>query len=558
MSADERFIDLWNDYLEGELDERGLTELCQLLAHEDHLVHLAADSLRTHRLLKLMAQQDELIQPTLNRLPAEDGHFVTAVMQQVSPGNAAAARPRIRSLDTWRWIMRRPVSRVSAAAVLVLAVTGVALWFHGGGATIAFADLIAPIIEAKTVQFTATTEIKGPPAATVTSKVMVLDATRMRQEMEVSNTSKSVMIFDWGRGKSLSLDPTTKKAMVVSLANLTEEQIAKQDLFASFRSILLDARDNPDVKREPLGEKEIDGRRVVGFLVRSRGMVVSLWGDPETSLPVRAEATLALFANAKTTMSDFVFNVDMDESLFSVEPPAGYTVENMEVDVSMPVEKDLIETFRIYTDLSEGVFPDSLDMQAMMQTVGTTIGIKNSLQMMIEKFAPEERQLDEAQRQEFEDLMRKIIPAPGKEMPTKEQMQEIEQPLRKFKTQLSKMADQGKTATGEEKPDELEMLRNRQAEIRKITEAGVKKVMEIQIPLQRGLLFVFTLPQEADAHYAGKGITLGAADTPVFWYRPKGSKPYRVIYADLSVREAGTPPAIPGSLPVSTPLGPNK
>ena len=27
MNADERFIELWNDYLEGELDESGIAEL---------------------------------------------------------------------------------------------------------------------------------------------------------------------------------------------------------------------------------------------------------------------------------------------------------------------------------------------------------------------------------------------------------------------------------------------------------------------------------------------------------------------------------------------------
>ena len=36
-----------------------------------------------------------------------------------------------RSLTTWRWIMRSPVSRVAAAAIFVLAIAGVALWFHG-------------------------------------------------------------------------------------------------------------------------------------------------------------------------------------------------------------------------------------------------------------------------------------------------------------------------------------------------------------------------------------------------------------------------------------------
>ena len=54
-----------------------------------------------------------------------------------------------------------------------------------------------------------------------------------------------------------------------------------------------------------------------------------------------------------------------------------------------------------------------------------------------------------------------------------------------------------------------------------------------------------SLPPEADAHYAGKGVSLGAADKPIFWYRPKDSKKYRVIYADLSVRDADTPPSMP-------------
>ena len=51
--------------------------------------------------------------------------------------------------------------------------------------------------------------------------------------------------------------------------------------------LFLDARDRTDVKREPLGEKDIDGRRVVGFRIMRPGVVMSLWGDPQTGLPVR-------------------------------------------------------------------------------------------------------------------------------------------------------------------------------------------------------------------------------------------------------------------------------
>ena len=72
-----------------------------------------------------------------------------------------------------------------------------------------------------------------------------------------------------------------------------------------------------------------------------------------------------------------------------------------------------------------------------------------------------------------------------------------------------------------------------------------QEMAEAQVKLQRGLMFAVQLPKEADSHYAGKGVSLGAADKPIFWYRPKDAKKYRVIYADLSVRDAATPPSVP-------------
>ena len=61
---------------------------------------------------------------------------------------------------------------------------------------------------------------------------------------------------------------------------------------------------------------------------------MNLWGDPKTGLPVRLEMTAGMDGSTKVTASDFVFNADMDESLFSVEPPAGYTVRHPEIDTA--------------------------------------------------------------------------------------------------------------------------------------------------------------------------------------------------------------------------------
>jgi len=59
--------------------------------------------------------------------------------------------------------------------------------------------------------------------------------------------------------------------------------------------------------------------------------------------------------------------------------------------------------------------------------------------------------------------------------------------------------------------------------------------MQLGTRLARGYMFLHVLAHGGGYEYAGKGVALGDADKPVFWYRPKGSATYRVIYADLSV-----------------------
>ena len=78
--------------------------------------------------------------------------------------------------------MRSPVSRISAVAILALAVGGIAVWFYGGGTTPAFADFIEPILSAKTVTFKTTFEDEGQK---ITGKVMAMASPqRTRSEQD--------------------------------------------------------------------------------------------------------------------------------------------------------------------------------------------------------------------------------------------------------------------------------------------------------------------------------------------------------------------------------------
>ena len=163
---------------------------------------------------------------------------------------------------------------------------------------------------------------------------MMLGPSRTRSEMEIEMPnlpkSKSVQIWDGYQGKRLTLEPEHKLATVFDHADRPKDKTPKDaDPLGGWRSILLDARKIPDLNREPLGEKDIDGRHVIGFRITTPTGMIDVWGDPKTGMPVRMDVTTALMPNVKMTMRDFELNVDLDESLFSVEPPAGYKVSTV-------------------------------------------------------------------------------------------------------------------------------------------------------------------------------------------------------------------------------------
>ncbi len=120
MNDDERFIELWNDYLEGELDESRIAEIRALVEGDDRLLRMAADSYQMHRLLGLIAQdtgsrQDDFVAETLARLPADDDRFIEGVMQNLSQGSPRKGTTTRKLLAKW------PMAIATAAVVVLIA-----------------------------------------------------------------------------------------------------------------------------------------------------------------------------------------------------------------------------------------------------------------------------------------------------------------------------------------------------------------------------------------------------------------------------------------------------
>ncbi len=145
---------------------------------------------------------------------------------------------------------------------------------------------------------------------------------------------------------------------------------------------------------------------------------------------------------------NFEFDPQIDETLFSMDVPEDYTLQEQQLDLKAGTEEEFIEGLRIRAEvIGDGVFPEDVSVGYYIKNVARVSGKLNTLNI----------------------------------------------------------SDSEKGALG--------------------------------MKLARHLLFLRFFEGEGKWHWAGVGVELGDAETPIFWYRPKDSDTWRVIYGDLHVED---------------------
>jgi len=346
------------------------------------------------------------------------------------------ARP-YKSLEIIRRIiMKSPITKLAAAAVIIIAVVAGIHFLGGPTEGVAWADVVRPILNAETAIFDI---IVGEEEAGGPVIHDMVCGSRIRRTLSSMNCA--VSIIDLESGKILSLDSEKKVAIYIDLKGLP----SMPNYIDTLRNLITELQTNPNFQVEELGEREIQGQKLIGFTAKHPQADITIWADPYTALPVRIEQ---VSGQMKVICKNVIFDVPMDEELFSMDVPEGYKLEQTELDLFGATEEDFIEGLRVSAEiLGDGWFPDSVAV---------------------------------------EDYIRQV-------------------PV------ITKKLEEMELSDDEE------------------TEIGMK--------LSRHLLFIRFFKGEGKWHYAGSGVELGDADTAIFWYQPKDSETYRVIYGDLHVED---------------------
>jgi len=174
---------------------------------------------------------------------------------------------------------------------------------------------------------------------------------------------ETILIIDLDNAKMLTLGPADKGAIYMDIQGPLQK--GTKSYLGLVRDIVSKIVDNPNIPVQELGEREIDGQRAVGFLLSEPNIKLTIWADLETALPIRIEF---LQGQTQTIIKNIEFDVLVDESLVSMDIPAGYTLHEEEQDWSEFTEQDFIVVLQVWAGyVLGGRFPDSISLEELMK-----------------------------------------------------------------------------------------------------------------------------------------------------------------------------------------------
>jgi len=322
------------------------------------------------RLIKAFCTDKNSSARTTEQLDEKILNAALSAREEYKQTQSAQTQPKI-----WRIAMHSKLTKIAAAAVVAVAVI-VGSQFLGG--TVTFAQVIEPILNARTVVLDYVIG-EGPDALEMHDIVI---GSRIRRTM--SNMDMTKILDPMVRSTLSNMDMTMildlEDARMLTLVSLGVTKIASYNdiqgtglegtgsVLDFVRNVVSRVKDNPDADIQDLGEKEINGQKAVGFYVKGFNDGLTIWANKKTTLPIRIEITEG---KTSTVIKNIEFDVPLEESLVSMEVPAGYTMKDIAIHIievpapdnhlSNATEEDLVESLRIWAEIIlDGAFPDAI------------------------------------------------------------------------------------------------------------------------------------------------------------------------------------------------------
>jgi hypothetical protein len=305
-------------------------------------------------------------------------------------------QPTVHAVGVWRIIMKSTITRIAAAAVIIIAVF-LALNFFGKTSGIVWAEVAQRLENIKTVTYKIAADIKGMPGTpegytTRTTQEVRLSyeqgAARIDSSLRVpAGTRKTHTYILFEESVVITVLPAQKKYLKVTIG---DEQMKKMGEEKGDPVTLLKAMLEYDYTE--LGRKEIDGVAAWGIEVSdpklgakmgslmSGGMfdetTVQLWVDEEHELPIRINAT-GSSKDGQTSMEmvydNFQWDIEIKPALLKPEIPDDYELILQGKWETGNEGEAIIEVLRLFVEFADGKYPASLKTMTVAKAIAPAL-----------------------------------------------------------------------------------------------------------------------------------------------------------------------------------------
>jgi hypothetical protein len=289
---------------------------------------------------------EDLFKP-LREAPVPDGPSPQLVEATCERLRSVEVTPRPDPQLKIRRTLMFQIARYSGmTAALVLLGVGISSLVMDRSAGLAFAEVQEQVKKVHSIRYIETRTDPQPdggaPVVTERRHFVLGRYLQRTEKLDHDGQPDYISISDAERGTHVIVQPKVKRFVILDGQvqtdfdgkNRTESEIKaspEADIYKVIREIPADAK--------PVPEKMIDNRRVLGFFFEEQGggyiWKRTYWVDPQTKLPVRVEIS-ARSNDKRLGPSDwvqdgFVFDEELEKSLFSTTPPSEYQVETQKI-----------------------------------------------------------------------------------------------------------------------------------------------------------------------------------------------------------------------------------
>jgi outer membrane lipoprotein-sorting protein len=281
-------------------------------------------------------------------------------------------------------IMKSKITKLAAAAVIVIALLAVLPFLSRDDSGVALADVLERIEQTQAFMYRMKMTITGAmPGMSAGGKEMEATVTISNEygiKMEITMTDADTGQEEMDQQMYVLPDQKVMIAVMPEQKNFTRMEL-DDDLLARMKKQNNDPRET--IKQimschyTELGRSVIDGIKVEGFETMDpafyggvmESLKVSLWVDVESWLPVRAEMDFKMNEQMQISavIYDFQWDVQADATDFEPVIPEDFTALPTD-GVKMPsmTEEAAIEGMRMFAEL-KGQYPKKLNPMTLIQ-----------------------------------------------------------------------------------------------------------------------------------------------------------------------------------------------